>query len=147
MEKINPGLWFQGEITIKCRKQALEEARKYRGGVVMWTDASKLDQGNAVAAVCWKDKLLDRWKEKNIFLEKNKEILDAELWAIWKALEISLKETANTKNIPVTVFCDLQKALKEIKRPPSWKENRFLRGMIYITAKKLSENGSPLVFH
>ena len=34
----------------------------------------------------------------------NKEILDAELWAIWKALEIALKETTNTKDTPVTVF-------------------------------------------
>ena len=90
---------------------------------------------------------MDQWKEKSIFLKKNKEILDAELWAIWKALEIALKETRNTKNIPVTVFCDLQKALKEIKRSLSCKENRFLRGVIYRTAEKLCKNGSLIVIY
>ena len=103
----------------------------------MWTDGSKLDQGNTGAAVCWKGRNLDQWKEKSYFLGKNKEILDAELWAIWKALEIELKETKNTRGIPVTVFCDSQRALEAIKRPLSWKETRFLRGMIYSTAKKL----------
>ena len=99
VEKINPEFQFQGKIVVKCRKQALEEAARYRTGLVMWTDASKLDQGKTGAANCWKDKLLDRWKEKSIFLGKNKEILDTELWAIWKALEIALKETTNTKDI------------------------------------------------
>ena len=104
---------------IRNKKQALKEARKYRAGLIFWTDGSKLDQGNTGAAVCWKDKALDRWKEKSIFLGKNKEILDVELWAIWKALEIALRETTNMKNVPVTLFYDSQKALKEIIRPSS----------------------------
>lgn len=79
VEIINPKFQFQGEIIIKCWKQALEEVTRYRTSLVMWTDTSKLDQGNTGAAVCWKVKLLDQWKEKNIFLGKNKEILDAEL--------------------------------------------------------------------
>ena len=79
VEKRNPELWFHGEIIIKFRKQELEEARKYPSGLAMWTDAFKLNQKNAGTAVCWKDKVIDRWKEKSIFLEKNKEILDAEL--------------------------------------------------------------------
>ena len=76
VEKIIPKFQFQGEIIVKCRKQAWEEATRYRTGLVMWTDASKLDQGNTGAAVCWKG---NQWKEKSIFLGKNKEILDAEL--------------------------------------------------------------------
>ena len=71
----------------------------------MWTDGSKLDQRNTGVAICWKSRNLDQWKEKSYFLRKNKEILDAELWAIWKTLEIALKETTNTRGIPVTVFC------------------------------------------
>ena len=53
---------------------------------------------------CWRDRNLDQWKERTIFLGKNKEILDAELWTIWKALEIALKETGNTKDIPGDCF-------------------------------------------
>ena len=59
-------------------KKRKKERKKDRG-LVMWTDGSKLDQGNVGAAVCWKDKISNQWKEKRVFLGKNKEVLDAEL--------------------------------------------------------------------
>lgn len=80
----------------------------------MWMDRSKLNQENAEAAVCWRNKNLDQRKEKSGFLRKNKEILAAELWAILKALEIASKETLHSKSTPVTIFCNLQKALQAI---------------------------------
>ena len=46
------------------------------------------------------------------------------------------------KNVFLTVFCDSQKALKEIKRSPSWKKNPFLRCMIHCIAKKPCKNSS-----
>ncbi len=52
VEKITPDFQFQGEVIIKCKKQALEEAISYQTGLVMWTDGSTLDQGNTGAAVC-----------------------------------------------------------------------------------------------
>lgn len=113
----------------------------------MWTDRSKLDQGNTGAAVYWDDRNLDRLKEKSIFLRKNKEVLDAELWAVVKALEIAEKETENTREIPVTIFCDSQKALKAIQHSPFYKDNHFLRGIIYHTARQLQEQGHPIAFH
>ena len=145
VERISPDSQFQGEVFIGCKKQALVEATRYRTGLVMWTDGSKLDQGNAGAAVCWRDRNLDQWKEKSVFLGKNKEILDAELWGILKALEIASKEMANTEDTPVTIFCDSQKALEAIQHSPSYKENRFLRGIIYRKARTLQENGHPIV--
>ena len=54
--------------------------------------------------------MADRWKEKSIFLGKNKKILDAELWAISGALGIASK-TVNIGRTPITIFCDLQKQL------------------------------------
>lgn len=89
------------------------------------TDGSKLDQGNAVAAVCWRDKRLDQWKVKGFFLEKNKEILDAELWAIVEALSIAKKEILNARDTPIKFFCDSQKALKPIEHPIFIKETGF----------------------
>lgn len=82
----------------------------------------------------------------SIFLGKNKEILDVELWEIWKTLEIALKETTDIRNIPVITFSDLQNTSEVIKCPPSYKENRFLGGMIYFTAKKRWENRNEIVF-
>ena len=79
---------FTGDIMIECKKRALQEAKKYRTGLFLWTDGSKLDQGNIGAAVCWRDKKLDKWKDKIVFLGKIKEILNGELWAILEALDI-----------------------------------------------------------
>lgn len=76
---------------------------------------------------------------------QNKEILDAELWAILNALEIAIKEMANTKSIPISIFCDSQEALEAIQHPCSRKENWVLRVTIYRTAGTLQENEHPIV--
>lgn len=108
-------------------KKAIEEAKKYRTGLVIWTDGSELDHGRAGTAVCWREKTYDLWKEKSVLLVKNKEVLDAELLAISDALDIAAKETLNS---PVTIFCDSQEALRIIKHSLSHKQNRLLRGLI-----------------
>lgn len=37
---------FTGDIIIQHKKKAFHEAQKYRTGLVLWTDGSKLDNGN-----------------------------------------------------------------------------------------------------
>ena len=59
IEMINPDSHFQGEVIIRCKKQALEGATKYQAGLGMWTDGSKVDQGNMGATACCRDKKLD----------------------------------------------------------------------------------------
>lgn len=61
---------FSGNVIIAGKEKALEEARQYREGTVMWTDGSKLGQGNVGAAVSWKDKDLNSWKDNSIFVGK-----------------------------------------------------------------------------
>lgn len=53
-------------------------------------------------------------QKRKCFLGK-KEILEAELWAIFEALSIPEKERQNARNTPVTSFCDSQKALQAIE--------------------------------
>ena len=133
---MDPSIGFKGDVIIEGKKQALEEAKKDRTGLVLWTDGSKLDKGKVGAAVCWKD--------KSVFLAKNKEILDAELWAILEALGVAKKETLNGWNTPITIFCDSQKALKTIQHPPIHQENRFLRSLIYQKTGELQSNGHSI---
>lgn len=59
-----------------------------------------------------------------MFLGENK------LWAVSKALDIA-KKRVNMLKRPVTIFCDLQKALKAIALPPTCQGNRVLQGLIY----------------
>ncbi len=134
------GKSFKADVIVRCWKRVLEEARRNKPGLVLWTNGSNLDQGQVAAAVCWEDNLTPWWKEKSVFLEKNKEIVDAELWAILEALDIAHK-TANTRNIPVTIFCGSQKALNAIALPSACQEHRFLRSLIYQRTEKLQSNG------
>ncbi len=143
---ISPEFQFKKEVIIGNKEQALKEARRYQTGLALWTDGSKLDQGNTGAAVCWKDKRLGCWKDKSFFLGKNKEVLDAELWAISEALVVATKEIQNSKDAPITVFCDSQKALKAIQHTPSEKENRYVRDLIYNRARQLQKRGHSIVF-
>lgn len=121
---------FKPDLIVKCKKEAIEEAKKDKAGLVLWTDGSKLGQGHIAAALCWKDKPTAKRKEKNIFLGKNNEILDADLWAILEALD-TVKKIANAKNTTVTVLCNSQKALKAIALPFTSQEDRFLRSLVY----------------
>lgn len=42
-----------------------------------------------------------------MFLGKNKKILDAKLWAIWKALGNAMQEISAADNTLITVFSNL----------------------------------------
>lgn len=95
--------------------------------------------------------MLDRQKalsmeRKNIFLGKNKEVFDVELWAILDALDIITKETLNINNKPIQNFGGSQKALKAMQHFFSCKENWVLRGLIYRKAEKLQSHGHSIVF-
>ena len=70
-----------------------------------------MSNGRCGAVVCWEDIKTKEWREKSIFLGKNKEILDIELWAIAESLDITLRETLTVPNTLLTIFCDPQKAL------------------------------------
>lgn len=80
-----------------------------------------------------------------MFLGKNKDTLDAELWAILEALDAARRETHVVENTLINIFCDLQRALTTIQRRASQKKNRFLRGQIYYKARNLKTNGHTLV--
>ncbi len=61
---------LKADIIFESKKKALEEAKKIQAGLVLWTDGSKLDQGQTAAAVCWEDNFTGRWKEKKRVLGK-----------------------------------------------------------------------------
>lgn len=82
---------------------------------------------------------MDQYKKKSVFLEKNKEILDAKLWIILKGLKIALKIMANTKNILVTILCDSQKALQGIKHLFSYKKNGFWEAWFIVQLKNFKK--------
>ena len=55
IETFAPSFNFGGKVIIEEKKKAVEEAKKHRPRIVIWTDRSKLAHRNAGAAVSWKN--------------------------------------------------------------------------------------------
>lgn len=88
--------WHLTQAIIEPAKKAIQEAKNHRAGIVMRTDESKLKPEKTAVTVVWKDKWLNSWREKRLYLGEKKQPHDAELWAISDALELPIKETRNT---------------------------------------------------
>lgn len=98
--------YFKNKVIIVNKEQAFKETRKCCTGLILWINVSKLDHESVRAAICQKDKRFNCWKDESIFLAKDKDIIEVELWAISKALLVVITETKNSRDISITVFCD-----------------------------------------
>ncbi len=47
---------FQVDVIMRCKKRALEKARKNQPGLILWTDGLRFDQSQVADVVCWEDK-------------------------------------------------------------------------------------------
>lgn len=85
---------FPGKINIPASKElALCEARQYkqvRSELSFWSDGSKLVNGKVGAAVVW-ETTPGQWRTRKVGLGNNKEVFDAELYALDLALSIALQ--------------------------------------------------------
>ena len=75
---------FPGSVTIGEKDSALEMARGWRNGGTIWTDASRADSGR-VGAACAR-KTASGWTGRGFHLGDNKEVFDAEAFAIYLVL-------------------------------------------------------------
>lgn len=76
---------------------------------------------------------------------KNKEILDAELWAIAIALEAAKKETRGNLRAPITVFKDSREALTTTQQLSPRISSPYLRDLIYQRTLDLKNVGRSVV--
>jgi len=107
----NRGL--KGEVIIQDEKQALEEAKVEREGLVFWTDGSRKEDEWVGCAVGWEDE--GRWKKRRVYLRRQKEAFDAEMSAMSEAMKIA-DEMAEKKELTrVMLFTDSQATLRRIK--------------------------------
>ncbi len=63
----------------------------------------------------------------------------------WRPLDIA-NTSAIGSDVPVTIFCDSQKALIAIARPSICQKYRFLRDLIYKRTEDLHRNGHHIKF-
>ena len=77
----------------------------------------------------------------SIFLGKNKEILDAELWAISMALEVAKGEIKRSSGDPITLFTDSRVALVTLQQISPCIGSPFLRYLIHQRTLDLKNAG------
>ena len=100
---------LKGQVIIQEEEQALEEAKRERDGLVLWTDGSRKEDEWVGCAVVWKE---ERWNKRRIHLGRQKEAFDAEMYAMSEAVKIVDEISRNREVRRVTVFTDSQATLK-----------------------------------
>lgn len=79
-------------------KAMASEADEHRGGqskVSFWTDGSRLESGKTGAEVAWRHQ--PTWKTRRVHMKTNKEVFNAELYAVAEALEVASKDRQTTR--------------------------------------------------
>jgi len=103
---------LKGQVIIQEEEQVLEEARKERDGLVLWTDGSRKEDEWVGCTVIWKE---ERWNKRRMHLGRQKEAFDAEMYAMSEAVKIA-DEICQEKEVrKVTVFTDSQATLQRIQ--------------------------------
>jgi len=72
---------------VEEREKAREEARRQKGGLVLFTDGSRLESGATGYGVVWKDG--EQWAGVKTHMGYNQEAFDAECAALARALEVA----------------------------------------------------------
>lgn len=103
---------LRAEVHVEKKEEALKTAREWSDqGNTVWTDGPRLEDGSVGAAVAyWKE---GSWERRGSYLGKNKEVFDAELFAIRQALEIL--NDRDERGMHYTIFSDSQAALCRVQ--------------------------------
>jgi ribonuclease HI len=139
------GLVFQGEISILEAKRAERIAKKWEelGDTTLWTDGSRLDDGRVGFAVVWAQGTADdlTWEGVGESLGDNKEVFDAEVYALARAAQILANR--NETGHQYSIFCDSQTALQRCQDDRPGPGQAFAITFLKW-AEKLYESGNTL---
>lgn len=103
---------IRAEVIVDRRDEALKTAgewRDYQGTV--WVDGSRLEIGAVGASIAFKEE--DRWVRRGTYLGKNREVFDAEVFAILMALNLLVSRDERGQRY--TVFSDSQAAIARVQ--------------------------------
>ena len=137
-----PVQYFPGKIFMEEKCKAIEKAKKDHANLILWCDGSKLNQGGTGAAIVWK--LDNRWLMQKVTLGKNKEIFDAKMWGISKAVKVAEQSCLKAPQLLViSIFCDSQHAINSLK-VMDCKAGQALKAQICQKVKQLIEQGHEI---
>lgn len=95
------------------KKEAIKEAMVREEGLIFWTDGSRLENGKVGSAVVWKEG--EQWKEERSYLGKKKEVFDAEVYAIMRAMRKATEIDNNERVDKITIFSNSTTAIRRVQ--------------------------------
>ncbi|KKA16155.1 reverse transcriptase, partial [Rasamsonia emersonii CBS 393.64] len=81
---------FPGQIKVLPMEEAIQAAQRARPGLTLWSDGSRLENGRTGAGIAWQNPQ-GAWQSQEIPLGKGKEVFDAELMGVCRALELAIR--------------------------------------------------------
>ena len=123
------------EDVLRTAREWSEEDQKN----TFWTDGSRLENRAVGAAVAFKEE--GGWKREGTYLGKNKEVFDAEVFAIGRALEVLNSRGERSKQY--TIFSDSQAALSRIQHDRTGPGQALAIGAI-ATARTIADRENTI---
>ena len=131
---------FQGEVIVEQKEDALRTAQEWRDlGRTVWTDGSRLEDGRVGAAWAWWQE--GEWRGDGSFLGTNKEVFDAEVYALLGAIRL-LNDREET-GADYTVFSDSQAAIFRLHHEECGPAQALARAAI-TAAQELRARGNDI---
>jgi len=103
---------LKGKVIIQDEEQALGEPKNDIEGLVLWTDGLRKKDEWAGCAVVWRE---ERWKKRRVYLGRQKEAFDAEMYAMSEAVKIADEICRKQGARRVMIFTNSQVILRRIQ--------------------------------
>ena len=102
----------------------------------------KLDTGGTGATVVWKSNCSGKeWQTIKVSIGQNKEIFDAEMWEISKAITVAEQKTREVQHsLVISIFCNSQTAINNLREDHS-SGSQALKMQIYQKIEQLVQQG------
>ena len=145
-ETVEPQVWeecrtFPGGFTIDDKGPAKETAQNWRRTGPIWTDGSRMDSGAVGAACAWQTE--EGWTGRRFHLGTNKEVFDAEVYAIYQALRTFEERQETGKKY--TVFSDCQPAIRRALSDAIGPCQQWARAIIDLATRLIGRRNEVLI--
>ena len=128
---------FPGKVVVeRVGESALVTAKEWRKPDTVWADGSRQEDGRVGAACVWRTQ--EGWTGRRFQLGTNKEVFDAEVFAIYQALRAI--EQRQERGRSYTVFVDSTSAIDRVRDDELGPGQRFAVAAIEVCSRIITND-------
>ena len=124
---------------------ALENAKSWYANTweTIWTDGSRLEDGKVGAECAWRTQE-GIWEGRRFHLGDNKEVFDAEVFAIYQALRVF--ESRNRSGRRFAVFSDCQPAIQRVGSDALGLGQCWARAIVEVASRLVASGNEVAIY-